>query len=129
MIDYTVSVKKPFVTEAKEEIAQNIANMIKKDPYDITAKVNNYFNELKEKGIDLDGVEMLKIKKEGEKELEKKRLEEKRKYVYGFPRYSKEEIEKARSKCLLYSIPSRRETNSQQNDTQFPDNRYYPYHS
>lgn len=130
MIDYVVSVKKQFVTEAKEEMAQNIANMIKKEPYDIPVKINNYFNELKEKGIDLDGSELLKIKKEGKIELEKKRLEEEKKYVYGITIYPNGEIiKKARSRFLPHPAPSRRETDSQQNDTQFPDDRYYPYHS
>ncbi|MDD6244636.1 MAG: hypothetical protein PUB03_03135 [bacterium] len=129
MIDYIASVKKPFVTKAKEEIAQDVANIIKKEPYDITVKVNSYFNELKEKGIDLDGTEMLKIKKEGKQELEKERLERESKYVYGIPRYPKGEIiKKARSKYLSYSGSSRRESTPQQNDTQFLAGGYYPYH-
>ena len=129
MIDYIASVKKPFVIAAKEEIAQDIASIKKEAPYDITVKVNSYFNELKEKGIDLDGTEMLKIKKEGEQELEKERLEKESKYVYGIPLYPKGEIiKKARSKYLSYSGSSKRKSTPQQNDTQFPAGGYYPYH-
>lgn len=57
--------KRPFVTAAKKEVAFEVSKIIENESSDVTSKINDFMNELKKKGIDLDG------KKESKKDVKK----------------------------------------------------------
>lgn len=47
--------KKPFVSAAKKEVAMEVSKIIENEQSDVTLKINDFINNLKKKGIDLDG--------------------------------------------------------------------------
>lgn len=49
------NLKKPFVSAAKKEVAMEVSKIIENAPSNVTSKINDFMNGLKEKGIDLDG--------------------------------------------------------------------------
>jgi len=46
--------KKPFVSAAKKEAVLEVSKIIENESSDVTSKINNYMNKLKQKGINLD---------------------------------------------------------------------------
>lgn len=59
--DTSAVIVKPFVLEAKKEIAAEVSKIIENETTNATLKINEYMNKLKEKGIDLDEVDILSI--------------------------------------------------------------------
>ena len=61
ILDEMARLKKPFVLEAKKEIAVEVSKIIENETTNARLKINEYMNKLKEKGIDLDEIGVLSI--------------------------------------------------------------------
>ena len=55
LLTKVASLKKPFVSAAKKEVAMEVSKIIENEKSDVTSKINDFMNGLKKKGIDLDG--------------------------------------------------------------------------
>lgn len=65
--------KMPFVSAAKKEVAMEVSKIIENEQSNVTSKINDFINNLKKKGIDLDG-----DSKENQKEMTTRRDTESR---------------------------------------------------
>lgn len=55
LLTKVAELKRPFVNAARKEIASEVSKIIENESTDVTLKINDFMNELKKKGIDLDG--------------------------------------------------------------------------
>lgn len=55
LLTKVAELKRPFVSDAKKEVASEVAKIIENESTDVTSKINDFMNGLKKKGIDLDG--------------------------------------------------------------------------
>ena len=55
LLTKVAELKRPFVSAAKKEVAAQVSKIIETESTDVTLKINNFMNELKKKGLDLDG--------------------------------------------------------------------------
>lgn len=55
LLTKVAELKRPFVSAAKKEVALEVSKIIENESTDITSKISNFMNELKKKGLDLDG--------------------------------------------------------------------------
>lgn len=62
--------KRPFVIAAKKEVAFEVSKIIENESSDVTLKINDFMNDLKKKGIDLDGNGKQESKNDVKKEEE-----------------------------------------------------------
>lgn len=55
LLTKVAELKRPFVGAAKKEVAAEVSKIIETESTDVTSKINHFMNELKKKGLDLDG--------------------------------------------------------------------------
>lgn len=66
LLSKVADLKRPFVTEAKQEVAKNVSKIIEHETFDITvvtSKIDEYMKTLKQKGINLDEINKKEQKK------------------------------------------------------------------
>ena len=62
LLTKVASLKKPFVSAAKKEVAIEVSKIIENEQSDVTSKINDFVNGLKKKGIDLDTLSIIDIR-------------------------------------------------------------------